>query len=154
MKSIAYALAVLALAATVKPVHASGPVAVYALIDKVTMEPNANNPERIRIYGVFSVAQGQASSYTAPSRGFLYFSLSHSDPAQTKKEWADLQSVAGTRQVVGFGAGWFQIVHVYEVHIVEPPVAPSPDEYALNAGVVKVNPDQAHARTLLEFKYR
>jgi|SRR6185312_5286015 len=150
MRFFAYLLALVALAAAAKPAAASGPVAVYALIDKVTMEPNANNPERIRIYGAFSIAQGQASSYTAPRRGFLYFTSTGPNPAQAKKEWADLRSVAGTRQVVAFGAGWFQAVHIYDPH--DDPK--SGDDYALNMGVVKVSPDQARAKALLDFKER
>src|SRR5215469_8464426 len=35
-----------------QPVYASGPVSVYALISKVSFEPNAENPQRIRILAV------------------------------------------------------------------------------------------------------
>jgi hypothetical protein len=33
---------------------------VYAIVEKVVLEPNENSPERIQIWGVFSVAR----SYT------------------------------------------------------------------------------------------
>src|SRR5438874_11582026 len=55
--------------------HASGPIAVYALVDKVTFEPNADKPERVRISGVFITAEERSDSYSGPQRGYLYFSL-------------------------------------------------------------------------------
>lgn len=71
-------LAVFLLAITIfaKVVSASGPIAVYALIDKVTLEPNSKHPQRILIYGVFSTAQIQnGSAYSKPQRGFRYVLL-------------------------------------------------------------------------------
>jgi Sulfatase len=59
-------------------VHASGPIAVYALVDKVAFEPNAGNagnPDRIQISGVFITAGGGPNAYSAPHRGYLYFML-------------------------------------------------------------------------------
>jgi hypothetical protein len=144
MKSIACALALLALAVAVKPAHASGPVSVYALIDRVVMEPNPQKPERIRIYGVFITAQPPPYNYGAPRRGFLLFSLGR-DPDQAKKEWADLESVAGTRQVVGFGAAWLSAPQIRDAS----DNSKYGDDYLLNAGVVKVNPDHPQAKALL-----
>jgi len=148
MKAVSFLLSVFAFAAAVTPAHASGPVGVYALVDKVEMEPNAATPERIRVYGVFSIAQGQTNRYAAPSRGILYFTPGR-NPDKARKEWADLASVAGTRQVVGFGAAWYGVPTVLRgVN------GQSADEYVLNAGVVKVNAEQPQAKALLEFKDR
>ena len=98
--------------------HASGPIAVYALVDKVTMEPNPDRPERIQISGVFilsTVPDGCGSpslpcstTYSSAQKGYLYFSLPAQGADQALREWADMRSVAGTRQVVGFGSGWFR----------------------------------------------
>ena len=55
--------------------NASGPIAVYALVDKVTFEPNAEKPERVRISGVFITAEERSDRYSAPQRGYLYFTL-------------------------------------------------------------------------------
>ena len=55
--------------------HASGPIAVYALVDKVTFEPNADKPERVRVSGVFITAEERSDVYSAPQRGYLYFAL-------------------------------------------------------------------------------
>ena len=95
--------AVLAMTACLGIASASGPIAVYALVDKVAFEPNADKPERIRISGVFIVAEERSDVYSAPQRGYLYFALPKQNEELARREWADLKSVAGTRQVVGLG---------------------------------------------------
>ena len=76
MKSIVRpATIILAIAVCLGVVNASGPIAVYALVDKVTFEPNADKPERIRISGVFITAEERSDVYSAPQRGYLYFGL-------------------------------------------------------------------------------
>jgi hypothetical protein len=142
--------------------HASGPVAVYALIDKITFEPNTDHPERVQVSGVFilsSVPDGCgppsnpcATSYSGAQRGYLYCSLPREYSDQALREWADLKSVAGTRQVVGFGSGWFR--NDLKVHKTGEKAA-SPQEWPINnTGVVKVNADRAEARALLDYKDR
>src|SRR5437899_4725364 len=37
---------------------ASGPVGIYAIIEKVIFEPNEQAPERIQIWGAFAVVDG------------------------------------------------------------------------------------------------
>lgn len=147
MKSISWLAAVLMIWSCTGVAHASGPVGVYALIDQVVIEPTAQNPQHIRIYGVFVTAEPPSYTYGAPRRGMLYLSLGKS-PEQAKKEWADLQSVAGTRQVVGFGGAWAG------APLIRDPKDNSQyaDEYILNAGVVKVNPDHPQAKALLAFR--
>jgi hypothetical protein len=138
----------LSLAAGLGTLHASGPVAVYALIDKVSFEPSADHPDRVRISGVFITSSKQGSVWSDPQRGYLYFSLPARDPERARQEWSDLQSVAGTRQVVAFGAGWF-----VDAHVRKPDSAVnSPDEYGLNTGVGKLNAEQPKAKALLEYK--
>lgn len=130
--------------------HASGPVAVYALIDSVKMEPAADHPERIVISGIFITAEERTDIYSAPQRGFLYFKLPAQNSEMALREWADLKSVAGTRQVVGFGSSWFGKARVRkpdEEHR-------NPDPYILGNGVVKINPDHSRARALLDYKDR
>lgn len=68
--------------------RASGYVGVYALIDKVVMEPNADNPERIQIFGVFSIATDK-QVFQPAQRGYLYFTLSN-EKNLIRREWADL----------------------------------------------------------------
>lgn len=147
MKSISLLALVLIISSCASVARASGPVAVYGLIDQVVIEPNSQNPQRIRIYGVFVTAEQPSYTYGAPRRGMLYLSLGKS-PEQAKKEWADLQSVAGTRQIVGFGGAWAGAPQIRDPK----DNSPYADEYILNTGVVKVNPDHPQAAALLAFR--
>jgi len=144
------AAAVLVVTLGLGTVHASGPIAVYALVDRVAIEPNADKPERIRISGVFITAEGRSNVYSAPRRGYLYFTLPKDKEELARREWADLKSVAGTSQVVGLGSSWTAMVRVRNAD----EDAKSPDDYPMGNGLVKVNPDQPRARALLDYKGR
>src|SRR6266699_332525 len=73
---------------------ASGPVGIYAIIEKVIFEPNDQAPERIQIWGAFAVVDGgltQPGATSKPLRGYLYFKLPNgSARSVAKMEWADL----------------------------------------------------------------
>ncbi len=127
---------------------ASGPIAVYALVDKVSLEPSEEKPQRIVISGVFLTAEGQSDSYAGPQRGFLYCALPAGNEDLARREWADLKTVAGTRQVVGIGSSWSSKVRVRKTG--ETPG--SPDDYPMGNGLVKVNAAQPRAKTLLEYQ--
>lgn len=139
---------ILAVTAALGIAKASGPVEVYALIDKVTIEPDSAKPERIIISGVFITAEYRTDVYSKPQKGFLYFSLPAQNSELVLREWADLKSVAGTRQVVGFGSSWYGKARVKKPD--EP--AKDPDEYILGNGVVRVNAEQSRAKALLNYK--
>jgi hypothetical protein len=80
-------------------------IGVYARIDKVVLEPNATAPERIQIWGAFAVASKEdRNSYQSAQRGFLYYSLAPGKEEVCRKEWADLKTIAGTGDVIGFGS--------------------------------------------------
>ena len=147
MKWISCFATATALAASMGVMQASGPIAAYALIDKVTIEQHKEQPDRVRIDGVFIVAEGENGAYGAPRRGYVYLSSNSPD---AKREWGDLESVAGTRQVVGFGSSWNSTVRVREK--LEKP--DSPDQYPLGNGVTRLNAEQPRARALLDFKDR
>jgi|SRR5579862_9229705 len=92
--------------------QASGYIGVYALIDKVVLEPNADKPERIQIFGVFSIiSENNPPNYQPAQRGYLYFTLSDIGNDQGRelihKEWADLKAAAGTHTVIAFGGERF-----------------------------------------------
>ena len=129
---------------------ASDPVGVYARIDRVVMEPDDRAPERVQVWGVFSVAEASnRADYRPAQRGYLYFRLpEHAQAAQ--REWRDLQTVAGTRQIVAFGSR-FQ-----PLPTVRPATerAQSPDVYPINIGILKVNDRTGYApiRALIAFK--
>jgi len=130
--------------------HASGPIAVYALVDKVTFEPNGDKPERVRVSGVFITAEERSDRYSAPQRGYLYFTLPAQDRELAQREWADLKSVAGTRQVVGLGSSWAAKVRVRKTD----EEAKSPDDHPMGNGMVKISADQPRAKALLDYKDR
>ena len=71
-RTIMAALAAVVFAAAAR---GSDPVGIYALIDKVVLEPNDSRPERIRLYGVFVLGRNRGNEHTPATRGYMYFSL-------------------------------------------------------------------------------
>ena len=140
----------LLLAAMVARVYASDPTAVYARIDKVVLQPTAAMPETVQIWGVFSVAKpNDRNDYLAPARGYWYFKLAD-NPEAARSEWADLNAVAGTGQIVSFGSR-------YEFHAAlrkadETPK--NPDPYIVHMGLTKVSGRTAYApiRALIDYR--
>lgn len=102
---------------------ASGPVGFYAVIEKVVFEPTENAPERIQVWGAFAVVDGgpaRPGATSKPLRGYLYFKLPEGNAqAAAKAEWADLKSVAGTGQAIGFG-NWGFVGKVQDVDYSRP----------------------------------
>jgi len=102
----AFGGAALCLAAVLQ-INASAPVSVYAIVDKVILEPNETSPERVQVWGVFSVANSyRQSQYDEPVRGYLYYKLERADDRGTRAAWADLKKIAGTGEAVGFGGNF------------------------------------------------
>lgn len=126
----------------VTPVKASDPVGVYALIDRVVFEPNEATPKVVQVWGAFAIAVTPAvrpykleDGYGKVQKGFLSFTCPAGKMTVCSAEWADLKSVAGTDDVVGFGTRWNQ----------RPPrvrqaneSGAAPDSYETNIGVVKI----------------
>jgi len=130
--TLALLLAAFAFAAVTA--RASDPIGIYALVDKVVLEPSESAPERIQIWGAFAFAVGYDFAYEKPKRGFLYYKLDPDKKATCLKEWADLKSVAGTNQVVGFAAR-----HRDKGSVRKADAKPAnPDTYPLGFGVTKV----------------
>src|SRR3989442_8322252 len=51
-------------------------VGVYALIDRVVLEPNDTAPERVQVWGAFALANTEdRNTYESPRRGYFYYSL-------------------------------------------------------------------------------
>src|SRR5260370_39950079 len=98
MKSlICPAAAVLAITLCLGVVNASGPIGVYALVDKVAFEPSSDKPDRIRISGVFIAAEETPDNsivYSAPQRVYLYFGVPKGKEQLARRTWAALKSVA------------------------------------------------------------
>src|SRR3954470_9746829 len=86
--------------------RASGPVGVICVVDKVVFEPSEAAPERIQIWGAFSIATSTTNVFGPAKAGYMYFSLPATAAAAdaARKEWVDLKAVAGTGTGVGFGS--------------------------------------------------
>jgi hypothetical protein len=129
--------------------RASDPIGIYALIDKVVLEPNDTAPERIQIWGTFSLAKpgGAQDQYEAPQRGYLYYKLNPEQKSASDKEWSDLKSVAGSKQCVAFASRYQAKGHVRPSD--EPPA--KPDEYPVAHGLTRVRQSNyAPVKKLLE----
>lgn len=117
---------------------ASDFVGVYAVVDSVVLEPNATAPERIQIRGAFALSEGtRGSAYGTAQRGYLYYSCPPGKQDICRREWADLQTVAGKNVGVGFGARFLPTGRVRKAD--ETPA--SPDVYPIERGVVRLSAD-------------
>ncbi|PYS17296.1 MAG: hypothetical protein DMG17_10110, partial [Acidobacteria bacterium] len=161
---------------------ASGPVGIYAIIEKVIFEPSEQAPERIQIWGAFAVVDGgltQPGATSKPLRGYLYFKLPDgSAQAAAKTEWTDLKTVAGTGQAIGFG-NWGYVGRVQDFgsrpnsssgipYFLELypgggrqtdvrvrrdyDASASPAVYSTNAGIVKLADQGSHAEIVKQLR--
>ena len=129
-------------------VQASDPTGIYAIVDKVVLEPNEGKAERIQIWGVFTVAEGRGRTYGPATNGFLYFKLKPGKEETSLKEWNDLKSVAGTSQIIGFASRFQETGTVRKSDA----KVENPDVYPLGYGMVKIDdggrPDYQPVREL------
>ena len=129
---------------------ASDRVAVYGRIDRVVFQPNADAPDTVQVFGVFSVAVPKdMNDYQPARRGYLLYKAP-ADKLTAQREWNDLKQVAGTNQIVAFGLRWEGLPTLRA----EKDSPANPDPYTLNAGVVKVQgrTDYAPVRAIVDFK--
>jgi hypothetical protein len=83
---------------------ASDPVGVYALIDKVVLEPDSAKPTAVQIWGVFALSDGKhGDNYLDPVRGYLYYKVGPKSQRTAVAEWRDLKSLAARKMFAGFG---------------------------------------------------
>jgi hypothetical protein len=115
--------------------YASDPVGIFALIEKVVLEPNDAAPERAQIWGAFAVADGKrGNQYESPKTGYFYYKLPAEKAAIALKEWSDLKASAGKREVIGFGARYGELGKLRKVD--EKPA--NPDSYPVGFGLTKM----------------
>ena len=162
--------ALLALAVLLYPLvlSASGPIGVYAMIDKVLFEPNDQSPNRVQVWGAFAYVDGGTGGtrISEIQRGYMYFATDGPASAAVLNEWRDLKTVAGTGQAVGFGrwlySGPFEnlkpgappenLPHIFSgANMTDMRVRPAgmtpgtPALYQTNSGVVKLTDSGSHA---------
>jgi hypothetical protein len=116
-------------------VWASDPVGIYGVIERVVFEPDAAAPQRVQVWGAFALSDGRSGdSYLPPQRGYLYYTLTPGQEDICRKEWADLASVAGSGQAVGFG-----LRHDTQTRLRQSTEKTKhPDSYPIGVGVMKV----------------
>ena len=147
---------------------ASGPIGVYAMIDKVVFEPNDQSPNRVQVWGAFAYVDGGTGGTTISEiqRGYMYFATDGPASAAVLNEWKDLKTVAGTGKAVGFGrwlySGPFQnlklgaspenLPHIFSgANMTDMRIRPAsetpgkPALYQTNSGVVKLTDSGSHA---------
>ncbi|MCI0534101.1 MAG: hypothetical protein L0Z50_02620 [Verrucomicrobiales bacterium] len=118
--------------------QASDPIGVFALVDKVALEPNTTAPERIQVWGSFCLADDKDPAryaYKSPPKGYLYYKLPDEKTDAARKEWKDLAAIAGTGQVIGFGSRFAPKGTVRSAG--QKPE--NPDVYSIAFGLVKSN---------------
>jgi hypothetical protein len=131
------------------PVAASDPVGVYGLVEKVVLEPASGDAQRIQVWGVFALTDGRSGDgYRPAERGYLYYSLKPGKEDICKKEWADLKSLAGTDQGIGFGARYTQNGRVRK--LAEKPEGP--DVYPTGIGVMKMGSEHNQVGIMAELR--
>jgi hypothetical protein len=104
--------AVVAIAAS--PVALKDPVGVYGVLDRVVFEPDATNPERVQLWGVFAlsntvdvedgkVTRVDVHSFHPAKAGYLYYMVNPRDAGASRADWNALARLAGTGEPVAFG---------------------------------------------------
>ncbi|MEK6322446.1 MAG: hypothetical protein AABN33_12270 [Acidobacteriota bacterium] len=133
---VAALIAAFALSLFTFTTRASDWIGIYARIDKVVFEPNATAPERIQIWGAFTLASKQdRNSYETAKRGYLYYSLKPGKEEVCQKEWADLKAIAGTDQIIGFGGRNLPTGRLRKAD----EKATDPDVYPVGYGLMKMS---------------
>lgn len=85
--------------------QAGGPPPVYVVVDRVTFEPSADAPDRVKIHGCFvRLDDVREYRYGKPVEGYVYLSLPAGDAAKARAEWEAWRKAAGTGKVIPVGA--------------------------------------------------
>ena len=155
---------------------ASWPLGFFGIVEKVVFEPDQANARRVQVWGAFSYTQPDSALRSVDvtpraERGYLYFTIPEAagdaERRAVRREWADLNAVAGTREAVGFGAwksaGGFtrsggpnaeaitfnpKAVNGQPSKLRVRPAAEAPSDpapYVTNVGVVRLAADGSHA---------
>ncbi len=126
------------IAAVAIGLEASDRVGIYAVIDKVVFEPSADTPERIQLWGAFAVAApNDRNLYDEVQRGYMYFRAAESRDL-ARREWNDLQALAGSGRIVAFSSRFGQSVRVRAAS----ELPQSPDKYVLGIGIQTMRADR------------
>ena len=136
VRTTAVLLGLLVAVAITTSVRANAPVSdrmgVYCIVDKVVLEPQ-EAAKTAQVHGVCAIADQESWYFEAPRRGYFYYAAPAGSETTARAEWADLKSVAGTGQAVGFGRRYHPVGKLRAAT-----EAPSrPDQYPIHFGVLK-----------------
>src|SRR5262249_46166564 len=145
MNKLACPLALLLLLAGGAAV-ASPRVGCYVMIDKVVLEPDANAPDRVQLWGVFAKVKDGGSGITEPVYGYMYFKAEPATAADARREWADLKKLEGTGQCVAFASDDAVGLKGRVRRAGETPAGPEP--FPVVQGMFKLRDDNFPAREL------
>lgn len=135
---------------------ASFPVGVWGVVEKVTFEPDAMNPMRVRLDGVFIVANEVPDfpaypGYSVPEYGYMYYECAKDQIKTCQMEWNDLAAAAmSANKCRGWGD---QQLPVPKNGVVRPTDEPQvkADLYPISMGVVQgFSPCEALATWMAE----
>ena len=139
---------VVALASTTA-LRASDPMGVYAVVQKVVLEPSDSEPLRIQIWGAFAIAdQKNGDDYGTPQTGYLYYSCPQGADRACRNEWADLKWVGGRGTGVGFGGRYLEAGRFRKA--TEKPE--KPDTYPIKMGVTRMGTLHAQPTIVADLK--
>jgi hypothetical protein len=90
-------------------------IGVYAIVDRVVMEPTETGAERIQVWGQFRIARTitvengkimsiDLSAFHPTQRGYLYYTVNRTDESETRAEWNQLKAAAGNGREFAFGS--------------------------------------------------
>jgi hypothetical protein len=134
MQSIRASLALSVAVLLTSPLTATQPAGILAVVDRVVLEPAGGQPQRIQVWGAFSIAAEEHGKFQTPARGYVYFQVPAGKEEAARKEWADLQRLAGTGKCAAFGNRWQQ-----EVKLRKLDARPEkPDVYPMSIGVTEM----------------
>ncbi len=114
---------------------ASSPAGVWADVEKITYEPNANDVStatRAVIHGVFVKSSGGfPATYAEPVRGYFYYECPSAQLATCRMEWQNIAQGVGTDSCAGWGDAQGSAGTVIEWCAAKP----APQPYPIHMGV-------------------
>ena len=141
----AVAVTVLLLGVLVIRISASGQSGIYAVVERVALDPPSGPAQRIQVWGAFALMERSRQGFTSyvfrqPVRGYMYFEIPAGQNAENaRREWKDLAAVAGTKQAIAFGY-WDQyrgdVMPTVRAADVKPAL---PDPYLMDVGLTKLS---------------
>lgn len=117
-------------------ISASDFVGIYAVVEKVVVEPSEAAPQRVQIWGAFALSEPKNGSVYGPAqRGYVYYTCPAGQEAVCKREWDDLKTVAGKNTGVGFGARFLNNGRIRKAD----EKLSLPDVYPIERGIIRLS---------------